>query len=59
MRRRQNNTNAKPMKTRLIKIIFTIPFLFLDGIVLPIYLIYWIVSGKLLTPLTQQLWEAE
>jgi hypothetical protein len=47
------------MKTRLIKIIFTIPFLFLDGIVLPIYLIYWIVSGKLLTPLTQQLWEAE
>jgi hypothetical protein len=47
------------MKTRLIKVIFTIPFMVLDMIVLPIQLIYWIISGKLLTPLTQQLWEAD
>jgi len=47
------------MKTRLIKVIFTLPFMVLDMIMLPITLVYWIASGKLLTPLTQQLWEAE
>jgi hypothetical protein len=47
------------MKIRLTKVIFTLPFLCVDCIVLPISLIYWIASGKLLEPLTQQLWEAE
>lgn len=47
------------MKIRLIKVIFTPPFMVVDMIMLPITLLYWIVSGKLLTPLTQQLWEAE
>jgi hypothetical protein len=47
------------MKTRLIKVIFTLPFMVLDLIVLPVMLVYWIISGKLLTPLTQQLWEAK
>ena len=47
------------MKTGLIKVLFTLPFMVLDIIVLPVQLIYWIFSGKLLTPFTQQLWEAE
>jgi hypothetical protein len=47
------------MKLRLIKVIFTIPFMALDLIILPIILLYWIPTGNLLTPLTQQLWEAE
>ena len=47
------------MKTRLIKVIFTPLFMVLDLIVLPVMLVYWIISGKLLTPLTQQLWEAK
>ena len=51
--------NTKTMKTRLIKVIFTLPFLCLDALMLPIVLVYGIISGKLLTPLTQQLWEAE
>jgi hypothetical protein len=28
-------------------------------IMLPIMLLYWIPTGKLLTPLIQQLWDAE
>jgi hypothetical protein len=47
------------MKIRLIKVIFTLPFMVLDLIMLPVMLVYWIISGKLLTPLTQQLWEAK
>ena len=47
------------MKTRLIKVIFTLPFMVLDMIMLPVMLVYWIISGQLLTPLCQQLWEAE
>ena len=47
------------MKTRLIKVIFTVPFLCIDALVIPVMLVYWIVSGKHLDPLTFQLWEAE
>jgi len=47
------------MKTRIIKVVFTLPFMVLDMLVFPIQLIYWIASGKILQPLTQQLWEAE
>ena len=47
------------MKLRLVKVIFTIPFMVLDLIMLPIILLYWIPTGKVLTPLTRQLWEAE
>ncbi len=46
------------MKKRIIKVVFTIPFLVVDMITLPLTLIYWIGTGNLLTTLTQQLWES-
>lgn len=47
------------MKTRLIKVIFTVPFLCVDALVIPIALVYWIASGNYLDPLTFQLWETD
>jgi len=46
------------MKKRIVKVVFTIPFLVVDIITLPLALIYWIATGNLWTPLMQQLWES-
>jgi len=45
------------MRKRIIVLIFILPFLVVDLIVLPFALLYWLMTGVILEPLCQQLIE--
>jgi hypothetical protein len=46
------------MKQRIIVLAFIIPFLLLDGLLLPVYILFWFATGTKLEPLFQQLVES-
>lgn len=51
------NFKKQTMRKRIIVLIFIIPFLVVDLIVLPFSLLYWLMTGIMLEPLCQQLIE--